>query len=118
MGIFNFFKRPRSWKDVKSDGTHTIRDSNNEFITEKFTLKNGKLNGVKYNYFSHYNWHLDGQPGVEEETNWDNSSVVIEELASGPLELDNLTCFSIMIFFEFCCFFNMVKITGAVIPNV
>ena len=53
-----------------------------------------------------------------EETNWDNSSVVIEELASGPLELDNLTCFSIMMFFEFCCFFNMAKITGAVMPNV
>ncbi len=42
----------------------------------------------------------------------------MEELASGPLELDNLTCFSMMMFFEFCCFYNMAKITGAVIPNV
>ena len=48
----------------------------------------------------------------------DNSVVSIEELASGPLEFFNFTCFSIIIFFDFFCFFKVANINGKVIPNV
>ncbi|SVA42453.1 uncharacterized protein METZ01_LOCUS95307 [marine metagenome] len=42
----------------------------------------------------------------------------MDELASGPLEFFNLTCFSIITCLAPCCFFNILKTIGAIIPNV
>ena len=47
-----------------------------------------------------------------------NSSVSIDDEASGPLEFFNFTCFSIIIFFALFRFFNIEKIIGAIIPSV
>ena len=41
----------------------------------------------------------------------------MDELASGPLEFFNLTCFSIITCLALCCFFSILKTIGAIIPN-